>query len=99
MASRLPNVSPTDRPLPDRRSHAEWKDRFDAIQNALDDWDVYWTTMKATNGYDTPGAVSLTLADDLADIWRDLKPGLLELDSGARSEDVIWEWRLHFYVH
>jgi hypothetical protein len=58
MASRLPNVSPTDRPLPDRRSHAEWKDRLDAIQNALDHWDVYWTTMKATNGYDAPEAVS-----------------------------------------
>jgi hypothetical protein len=98
-ALRLPDVSPTGQDLPDGPSHAEWKDRFDAIQIALDDWDSYWTTLTVIDGFDPPEAVLLTLADDLADIWRDLKRGLLALDAGASIEDVIWEWRYRFYTH
>ena len=97
-ALRLPDVSP-EGPLPDHPSHAEWKDRFDAIQIALDDWDSYWTTMTAIGGFDPPEAVLLTVADDLADIWRDLKGGLLALDAGAPLEDVTWDWRFGFYTH
>lgn len=37
-------------------------------------------------------------ADDLADIWRDLKPGLSLYDSG-HINSAIWEWRFHFHCH
>ncbi len=99
MASRLPNVSPTDAELPDGPSHDEWKRRYDAIYETLGEWADYWTTMTTADYCSTPDPVSLTLADDLADIWRDLKSGLLALDTGASAQDVIWDWRFAFYSH
>jgi hypothetical protein len=44
-------------------------------------------------------AVMLPLADDLADIHRDLTHGLRALADGAAHEDVVWEWRFGFYSH
>lgn len=38
------------------------------------------------------------LADDLADIWRDLKRGLSLFDSG-HIEAAIFEWRDNFNIH
>lgn len=39
------------------------------------------------------------LADDLADIYFDMKGGLLALEAGAPAEDVLFEWRLGFQTH
>ncbi|MEA2328282.1 MAG: hypothetical protein QOE68_3241 [Thermoanaerobaculia bacterium] len=38
------------------------------------------------------------LADDLADIWRDLKGGLLLYDSGE-TESAVWHWSNHYSFH
>jgi hypothetical protein len=38
------------------------------------------------------------LADDLADIWRDVKAGLLLFRNG-NGPGAAWEWRFHFDVH
>lgn len=38
------------------------------------------------------------LADDMADIWRDLKPGLKQFDAGL-VEAAVWEWRNSFQGH
>jgi hypothetical protein len=53
----------------------------------------------APYGKEAEAAVPLPLSDDLADIWLDLKHGLLALDDRARPEDVTWEWRFGFYAH
>ena len=42
--------------------------------------------------------VTADLADDLADIWRDLKRGLALYEDGA-IEAAVWEWRFHFSAH
>ena len=42
--------------------------------------------------------VTAGLADDLADIWRDVKRGLILYESGA-TEAAVWEWRFHFSAH
>jgi len=40
------------------------------------------------------------LADDFADIYRDLKEGLnLNESHEASPEDNIWHWRLGYYSH
>jgi Domain of unknown function (DUF5063) len=39
-----------------------------------------------------------SLADDLADIYRDLKKGLI-LSEKTSAEDALWNWRLHFDFH
>lgn len=38
------------------------------------------------------------LADDLADIWRDLKRGLALYEEGA-IEAAVWEWSFNFSAH
>jgi hypothetical protein len=38
------------------------------------------------------------LADDLADIWRDVKAGLLLYESGE-PESAVWHWSNHYSFH
>jgi hypothetical protein len=40
-----------------------------------------------------------SLADDLADIWRDVTEGLLALEIGSPEADVIFHWRYLLDVH
>ena len=42
--------------------------------------------------------VTADLADDLADIWRDVKSGLLVYRTGKRAA-AGWQWRFHFEAH
>lgn len=45
-------------------------------------------------------AIYGSLADDIADIYRDLKEGLVLHHSGLASpNDILWDWRLGFYSH
>lgn len=44
----------------------------------------------------TPGTGHL--ADDLADIWRDLKSGLALYEKGNHAA-AVWEWRNSFNIH
>jgi hypothetical protein len=78
-ASQLPDVEPTDTGLPHSSPPDGWSERYAAVQKTLGDWADYWTTL-ATHGDDASEAVPLALGDDLADIWRDLKEGLLALE-------------------
>lgn len=97
-AARLPDVTPTDTDLPNRPSQEQWSERFAEVQKALGGWEAYWTTL-APYGEEAEDSVMLPLGDDLADIWRDLKQGLLALEDGASLKDVVWEWRFGFYSH
>jgi hypothetical protein len=40
-----------------------------------------------------------SVAGDLADIWKDLKQGLLALESGSPEADVVFSWRHDFTSH
>ncbi|MFA6305064.1 MAG: DUF5063 domain-containing protein [Patescibacteria group bacterium] len=39
--------------------------------------------------------------DDLADIYRDVKNGLIEYQENSLENitDAVWHWRFHFYTH
>jgi hypothetical protein len=41
------------------------------------------------------------LTDDLTDIWKDVKTGLLMLDAGRpeAESDALWHWRSMLEVH
>lgn len=97
-AAELPDVSPTKLDLAHRPRQGQWSEHFAAVQRVLGEWDGYWTTT-ATHGDNAQEPAMLPLGDDLADIWRDLKQGLLALEAGAPTADVVWEWRFGFYAH
>ena len=62
-----------------------------------DDW--YWTTAPFMNTRDLPELLTGSLADDLTDVYLDLKDGLDHLSAGVPEPAVIWEWRLSFWSH
>lgn len=94
----LPETEPaTDEPGPDI-SHEDWSSRFAALNKTLGERGHYWTTSEML-GRDEPAPVLLPLADDLADIWRDLKSTLTLLAAGGSPDDAVWQWRFDFSTH
>lgn len=97
-AQTLPETEPASEDLVPSISHEDWAGRFSAVNAALGEQGHYWTTGDA-NGLDEPQVLMLPLADDLADIWRDIKSVLLHLESGGASDDAVWQWRFDFTTH
>ena len=82
----LPETEPSEVDLPEGPTHAEWTSVFISAQTSLGE---------------LPGGPGpyLSVPDDLADVWRDLRRGLNALASGARWEDVTWEWKFGLQTH
>jgi len=59
--------------------------------------DHYWVVFEPLEP-DQPEPVAGLISDDLADIWRDNKEGLLELNSESKN-DALWHWRISFETH
>lgn len=79
-------------------SEQEWDKLYNFLKEKLGDWDLYHQVFDPTEDSE---AIVGTLADDVADIYRDLKDGLafIETHQGSPEEDAIWTWRLLFYSH
>jgi hypothetical protein len=78
-------------------TYEQWEQIYSLLKEKLGDWDPYWQVFDPTTDKE---AVCGTVADDIADIYRDLEEGLvLSQMQGVRPEDVIWEWRLGYYSH
>lgn len=86
-ATHLPDTSPSTSRAADGPTHEEWKCRFAAVHRALGDAGAYWTT-SAPFGDQSEQVVELPLADDLVDVWRDLKAGLIGVEQGLAPEDI-----------
>lgn len=54
-------------------------------------WDVF-------NPFEEEAPVFNTLPDDMSDIYRDLKEGLL-LYARGQVVEAVWEWRFNFEIH
>ena len=89
----------SDDDLP-KKSHSTHEDRrqiYLLLQEKLGDWDQYCEIFDPNKDMDPIGG---SLADDLADIYFDLKEGLELHDSGeSEPGQVIWEWRFSFDIH
>lgn len=97
-AQDLPDVEPsTERTAPEI-GHETWAGRFNAVGAALGAGVGYWTTGDVI-AREEPEVLYLTLADDLADIWRDLKGPLLLLEDRGEEADAVWEWRFSASTH
>ena len=103
----LPDVSRDDDELQEttRRGFSvkgliepEWSELYNFLKEKLGDWDPYRQVFDPTQDSE---AVFGTLADDLTDIYLDLKNGSVfrEKHLGLPNEDAIWTWRLLFYSH
>ena len=80
-----------------RQGEQEWGQLYSLLKEKLGDWDLYRQVFDPTE--DTE-AISGSLADDLADIYRDIKEGIVLAEMGeAPLADVVWTWRLHFGFH
>ena len=82
----LPDTEPSEVVLPEGPTQAEWTSVFASAQNTLGE---------------LPGGLEayLSVPDDLADVWRDLRRGLNALAAGTRWQDVAWEWKFGLQSH
>ena len=80
-----------------RLSDAQWGKLYGSLKEKLGDVNLYWEVWDPTK-HSEP--IYGSLADDFADIYRDLKEGLnLSETHQAMPEDSIWEWRFGYYSH
>jgi Domain of unknown function (DUF5063) len=98
-AFRLPDVYEDsgrwpDEPGPDAQS----SERLHALEELLGPWDLYRSTFMPF-GEDAEDAMDMSLADDLFDVWGELKWGLEGLGAGIPLDEVTWHWRDTFYEH
>jgi hypothetical protein len=88
---------PTEIPDTETRADSLSADDWKAIRNRFQHlpingrWDVF-------NPLVEEPPVFNTLCDDLSDIWRDLKEGLVLYDRGE-IEEAVWEWQFNFEIH
>jgi hypothetical protein len=80
-----------------RMIEKEWGQLYDSLKEKLGDWDLYWQVFDPTKDNE---AIHGTLADDIADIYRDLKEDINLMESGqVLLRDIIFDWRVGFYSH
>lgn len=75
------------------------KEQWDAVRKRFSNFPVngYWSVFDPTK-IEEDERVFEELSDDFADIYRDIKYGLLLFDGGHLSE-AVWEWKFNFKVH
>lgn len=82
----LPDTEPSEVDLPEGPTQAKWASAFTSAQTTLGE---------------LPGGPDayLSVPDELADVWRDLRRGLNALAADARWQDVAWEWKFGLQTH
>jgi Domain of unknown function (DUF5063) len=95
---RLPFASGDDDfDTPSAMTHDEWQDLFQRLRSKLDDVDIYSVMFDPYESGSTP--LTGSLADDAADVYRDLKAGLSVIAGGGGMDNAVWEWRFGFDHH
>jgi hypothetical protein len=84
-------------PDPDRMPSGEWMATWRALGKHLGDR-KYYQEMFAPYKLEDKEPVVGDLADDLADIYRDLADGLAKWRRGER-EGAAWAWQFQFACH
>ena len=81
--------------FPGKLSKEEQKTILKKISDKIVEGRFYWDVFDPTNDKDTE-PVCGDLVDDLGDIYKDVKEGLLNFDLGtsASKEQAVWSWKL-----
>ena len=95
--TELPDANFPD--LPTRFTHEQWATMEKKIERYTRKNFFWFCYEPFTSPPEEP--VCSSLSDALADIWRDLKPGLLLLqeDEEKWADSVFWEWKFSFDTH
>lgn len=99
-ATTLPLTElPAAVPIPDRLNSNTWEATRSRVGQKLTR-DYYWMIFEPLVT-EPPEATLGSLSDDLADIWRELKVGLIAWDTHTErgGRQAIWHWRLSFETH
>jgi hypothetical protein len=98
-ALRLPEIEAENLNLLSRVEHEPWQRMGEHVGRRLAR-DYYWETFEPLE-QEKPEPVVGSLSDGLADIWRDIKPGVAEIDRGKQTSisDAVWHWRSSFESH
>ena len=85
---------------PDRLASEEWSALFHALAAQIESRDAYREVFDPYEPGDAPdaGEVQGSLADDLADIYRELRAGVIKWERGETG-DALREWRFGFAHH
>ena len=99
LALSMPMLEPEIATTSEGMEHEVWRRQFLLIGRKLSR-DHYWAVLEPLER-DQPEPMMNSLADDLADIWRDLKPVLIALDRAQpiSTEEAAWHWRFSFETH
>jgi len=81
--------------LTKRPSNDEWHVVYKELEDKFTDRGVYWEVFDPRTKTEP---LSTTLADDLADIYLEIKIGLDPFYAG-RKEESICHWRVSFVIH
>jgi hypothetical protein len=81
---------------PHSMTSGEWQALNERLSEKLGDTNDYQLMF---DPYEDKKPVVASLADDVADIYRDLKDGFALLDEGGSRDGAVWEWRFGFESH
>jgi hypothetical protein len=105
IGQKLPDLSllevSRDTPEEFRVGEHDWKQIFERVSRAIPQR-YYWVYFDPILKPDSEQeAVVGDLADDLADIYRDLKSGLSiwENQLGIQVPEIVWNWKFLFQAH
>ena len=77
-----------------RQRQEEWSVLYKSLKEKLADWDLYHCVFDPTKDNEV---IFGSLADDIADIYRDLNVGLILCE--MQPAQAIFEWRFLFHSH
>ena len=94
---RLPEVEKEDfEPTPPFDHHKVWQPLYKFLQDKLGSEEQYWEVFDPTEKEE---AIPHSLADDIADIYCDLKRGFAVLEARGPLVNAVWEWQFGFWSH
>jgi hypothetical protein len=93
----LPEVEPESEHYHDFRTHEDWKRLYATLQEQFGSLDPYWDIYDPTDKNEEK--VQGSLADDIADIYLDIKGCLLLSEKKVAVADVVWQLQFNFIIH
>jgi hypothetical protein len=91
----------TEDPLVSARQHLEIRHVHVDLAHKLEPYNFYWDTLNLFAYLDEAAYAAGDLADDLIDIYGDLKVGLNSFDKGTETNvrGAPWHWQFSFSTH